>query len=126
MKLVYIAGPYRGPNEWAVVGNIRAAEALAVEVWQAGAVAVCPHKNSGLMAGIVPDDVFLAGDLEILRRRDAVVVTANWQASEGARGEVREAEQLGLPVFDTVAKLVAWLGGSAPRMARVPAGVGAV
>lgn len=88
MKLIYIAGPYRAKSEWLVAQNIRRAEALALEVWKLGAAAICPHKNSALMGGAVPDEFFLAGDLEILKRCDAVVCTPDWRTSLGACDEL--------------------------------------
>jgi nucleoside 2-deoxyribosyltransferase len=99
VKVIYIAGKYRGPNAWAIEQNIRAAEEVAAKVWEMGHVALCPHANSRHMDGVASDDVFLAGTLELMRRCDAVVLVPNWRDSEGARAEVAEAERLGLPVF---------------------------
>ena len=99
MKVIYIAGKYRGPNAWAVEQNIRAAEEVAARVWAMGMVALCPHANSRHMEGVASDEVFLAGTLELMRRCDAVLLVPNWRDSEGARAEVAEAERLGLPVF---------------------------
>lgn len=99
MKVIYIAGKYRGPNAWAVEQNIRAAEEVAVRVWAMGMVALCPHANSRHMEVIASDEVFLAGTLELMRRCDAVLLVPNWRDSAGAREEVAEAERLGLPVF---------------------------
>ena len=99
MKVVYIAGKYRGPNAWAVEQNIRAAEEAAARVWAMGLVALCPHANSRHMDGVASDEHFLAGTLELMRRCDAVLLVPNWRDSEGARAEVAEAERLGLPVF---------------------------
>lgn len=99
MKVIYIAGPYRGPNAWVVEQNIRAAEEVAAKVWAMGHVALCPHANSRHMEGVASDDHFLAGTLELLRRCDAVVLVPNWRDSAGARAEVEEADRLGLPVF---------------------------
>lgn len=67
MKLVAIAGPYRAPNEFEVVQNIRRAEALAVRVWRAGAACICPHKNTALFGGAAPDSVWLGGALEMVQ-----------------------------------------------------------
>ena len=61
MKVFYIAGPYRANTERGVLNNIRAAEAVAIEVWKAGHVALCPHLNSRLMGGICDDKVFFTG-----------------------------------------------------------------
>lgn len=99
MKVVYIAGKYRGPNAWAVEQNIRAAEEVAARVWAMGLVALCPHANSRHMEGVASDEHFLAGTLELMRRCDAVLCVPNWRDSVGARAEVEEAERLGLPVF---------------------------
>ena len=99
MKVVYIAGTYRGPNAWTVEQNIRAAEEVAARVWAMGLVALCPHANSRHMEGVASDEHFLAGTLELMRRCDAVVLVPNWRDSVGARAEVEEAERLGIPVF---------------------------
>lgn len=105
IRLVYVVGPYRAATERAVVENIRNAEAVALMIWQAGFVAICPHMNTALFGGACPDEVWLAGDLEILRRCDAVVVCPGWHASTGSRAEVATAKTLGIPVFATVLDL---------------------
>ena len=98
--LVYIAGPYRAPTEWQLVQHIRAAEALAIEVWKLGAVAICPHLNTMFMDGIDIDrDTFINGDLEILRRCDAIFMLSGWDKSEGARKEWELAKELDMPVI---------------------------
>lgn len=99
MKVIYIAGKYRGPNAWAIEQNIRAAEEVAARVWAAGHVALCPHANSRHMDGVASDDHFLAGTLELMRRCDAVVLVPNWKDSAGARAEVAEADRLGIEVI---------------------------
>lgn len=100
MPVVYIAGPFRAPDAWQREQNIRRAEELALRVWRLGAVALCPHMNTRHFDGAAPDDVFLQGDLELLRRCDAVVCTVDWVLSTGARVEVDEAHRLGIPVFN--------------------------
>ena len=99
MRLVYIAGPYRGPNAWAIEQNIRRAEDVAAQVWRAGLAALCPHANSRHMDGLTSDANFLAGTLEMLRRCDAVLLVEGWQRSTGSCAEVQEAMRLGLPVM---------------------------
>jgi hypothetical protein len=109
MKLVYVAGPYRGASEWEVVQNIRRAEALALAVWQSGAACICPHKNTALLGGAADDSVWLEGDLEMMRRCDAVVCTSDWRRSAGTLKEVRIATEIGLPVFFALGDLRAWI-----------------
>lgn len=109
MKVVYIAGPFRGKSAWAIENNIRRAEALALVVWRLGHAAICPHANTRHFQGAVPDDVWLKGDLEILRRCDAVVLTDYWTESSGAIDEVLEAIERGIPVFEMFVTLRNWL-----------------
>ncbi|GAH10916.1 unnamed protein product, partial [marine sediment metagenome] len=102
MKVFYICGPYRAATEHGVVENIRRAEAVAIQVWQAGYVALCPHMNTRLFGGLCPDDTWLQGDLELLRRCDGVVLVLGWEASMGACGEIKEADRLKIPIYNTV------------------------
>lgn len=99
MIVIYVVGAYRAPTIRGVVENIRSAESVALSLWQRGFAVVCPHLNSALLDGAVPDGTFLAGDLEILSRCDAVVTVPGWEASVGSVAEVQEAKSLGLAVF---------------------------
>lgn len=114
MKVVYIAGKYRGPNAWAIEMNIRAAAQVAAKVWEAGHAAICPHLNTAHMDGLTSDEVFLAGTLEMLRRCDAVLCVSNWRDSVGARAEVEEARRVGLPVFGVGHEFADYLGRVGP------------
>lgn len=60
MKLVYLAGPFRGPTKWDVVQNIRRAESYALEIWKLGAACICPHLNTANFDGALPDQVWVA------------------------------------------------------------------
>lgn len=108
MTLVYVAGPFRAKpdaaNQWVQWQNVLRAAALALEVWKVpGAVAICPHLNTAFYEGSAPAETWLNGDLEILRRCDAVLMTRDWELSEGARAEKAFAEQHGIPVLHSVA-----------------------
>jgi nucleoside 2-deoxyribosyltransferase len=109
LKLVYIAGPFRAANAWEVEQNIRKAEALALEVWKLGAAVVCPHTNTRFFDGALPDATFLAGDLEILSRCDAVLMVDGWEQSRGAVAESVFATDKGIRVFTSLADLGQWL-----------------
>lgn len=106
---MYIAGPFRGKTEWDRQQNIRRAEALALEVWKLGAAAICPHKNTEHFDGSAPDELWLKGDIEILLRCNAVILTDNWHLSSGAREEFRMAQKWNIPIFFTVHGLKEWL-----------------
>lgn len=112
MRVVYVAGKFRGPNHWAIAENIRAAEKVALEVWRMGAAALCPHANTAHFQDAAPDHVWLEGDLELLNRCDALVTVDNWKDSTGAKAEVAHATDRGIPVFHCLGGLAAWLGRS--------------
>ena len=102
MKLVYTAGKYRGGTIWGTRQNIRLAELVMGDLVCMGLSVICPHKNTALMDGIVsPNDheVWLAIDLEMLKRCDAIVMLPNWINSEGAKAELEKAKEWGLDVF---------------------------
>lgn len=105
MILVYVAGPFRASNSWDMEQNIRRAEALALEVWRAGAACICPHANTRFYQGAASDEVWLKGDLEMLSRCDAVLMTEDWKRSMGATAERNYALQLGIPVLSSIEEL---------------------
>jgi hypothetical protein len=109
MKIIYIAGPFRGANAWVIENNIRRAEALALRVWEMGAAAICPHANTRFYQGVVPDERWLEGDLAILERCDAVLLTPDWRISRGAMGEYEHAVERRIPVFYRLEDLAEWL-----------------
>ena len=114
VRVVYVAGPFRGPNHWAIAENIRNAERLALEVWRAGAAAICPHANTAHFQDAAPDHVWLDGDLEILARCDAVLMTPDWLRSTGAKAEEAFARERGILVFYTLDELLGWLPEAVP------------
>lgn len=109
-RLAYIAGRYRSADAWGVEQNIRAAEAVAYEVAKLGLYPVCPHTNTrGYFESVGTDEFWLAGTIELLRRCDVVVMVPGWGTSVGACAEKAEAERLGIPVFQLLTNLEAWL-----------------
>lgn len=109
MKLVYVAGPYRAKDSWEIEQNIRRAETLALDVWRAGFAAICPHTNTRFYQGAAPDQLWLDGDLEMLRRCDAVLLVPGWEKSSGTIAEITEANARNIPVFTSLSELRSWL-----------------
>ena len=75
------------------------AEEAALELLSLGAAAICVHSMTRFIDGALSDDEWLAADIKILSRCDAVVVTGNWFNSDGTMKEIETAMELGLPVF---------------------------
>jgi hypothetical protein len=100
MKVIYVAGPYRANGWHFVFENILRARVVARKLWLDGWAVICPHANSILMDG--PDistGTFLDGDLEILRRCDAIYMLDGWVHSAGASSEHEEALRRGLEIY---------------------------
>jgi len=111
MRVVYVAGKYRGANAWEVHRNVSAAEHWAFQVATLGAMPLCPHTNTANFDGTLTDRFWLDGTMELLRRCDAIFLTPNWLESTGARGELLEAVRMRMPSFDTLKDLQAWILG---------------
>ena len=120
MVCVYVAGPYRAgipgadprvQDAWQIQRNVMAAMGLALEVWKLGAVAICPHANTMFYqnAAGCADNVWLDGDLEILKRCDVILMTPDWERSSGARAERDFALKLDIPVLYDIPALKEYL-----------------
>jgi len=112
MKVVYTAGPYNAPTHWGIEQNIQRARVAAAQVWALGAACICPHAMTAHMSGCCPEENFYEGDLEIVRRCDALLMIEGWENSTGAKREKDEADAKGIPVFFSLATLKLWLGDS--------------
>jgi hypothetical protein len=99
MKLVYIAGPFRGASAWDIENNIRRAEVVGFGVAQLGAAPVIPHTMYRFWDGTQTAQFWLDATMDLLRRCDAIVMCEGWEASEGSRAERQEALRMGLQVF---------------------------
>lgn len=108
IPVVYVAGPFRGPNAWEIEQNVRRAEALALEVWKNGCAAICPHANTRFYQGAAPDEVWLDGDLAIIAKCDAILMMPDWSRSTGATAEHAFAIYHGVPILDSIDHLRRW------------------
>jgi hypothetical protein len=84
---------------------------LAYEVWKLGATCICPHMNSGFLYGELPEELFLAGCLELLERCDALLLLPSWKKSDGTRDEKLRAIEKRIPIFYDTKMLKIWLEG---------------
>jgi hypothetical protein len=100
MKVLYVSGKYRddrGP--WYVKKNIEAAADVAIQLWQIGYCVICPHQNTAFFEGPIQDPRIIAGDCELVRRSDGIVMVPGWEESQGAKIEMYEAHKGQKPIF---------------------------
>ena len=99
MLKAYIAGPYRADTWEGIEKNIQAAAVVAVKYWRMGYAVICPHKNTSHFDGLAPDEIWLRGDIELLKCCDVIVMMTNWKESKGAIEEHTIAKHNGLKVI---------------------------
>lgn len=96
---VYIAGPMTGYPDYNAKAFTRAADDLR----DVGYEVVSPHElDSNLTEAekaTTPWEEFMARDLAEVLRADEVCVLQGWEASKGARLEVKVAQAAGKPVW---------------------------
>jgi len=85
MQVVYISGAYRGNKKPdTIFENIYKARLAAKKYWSRGYAVICPHMNTAFMDGACEDNIWIDGDLELLKRSDIIVMLPTWEKSEGA------------------------------------------
>jgi len=118
IKVIYIAGKYtgktHGPESYIEIErNILVAREWAIKVMSlGGCIALTPHLNSAHMEcdfNRMGNDFWYEADIEMMKRCDAVFLLPNWKDSTGAIKEEKVAREVGLPVFDNLPELEAWL-----------------
>lgn len=99
MKLIYIAGKFRGQTPWAVEQNVRRAEEAGHAVAHLGGMPVIPHTMLRFFDRQCTDLFWLMGTSSLLRQCDAVLFLWDWQFSEGAQHAFLVAAEKKLPQF---------------------------
>lgn len=105
IPVVYVAGPYRGPNRSAIELNIQAARHVGKLCCVKGWSPIIPHANTGHLDEVLPglsDDFWLNSTMELLRRADAVVLVPGWELSSGTQAEIEQAKARGIPVYTSI------------------------
>lgn len=110
MKLIYIAGPITAQTTWGREKNIRCAEEEALSVLKLGAAVFCPHTQARFYDGELGWEEWIARDLEVLHRCDALYLIAGWRDSRGATAEQEFAVKNNIPFFESYWKLREWIG----------------
>ena len=110
MKVIYVCGPIRNDDPAFQYENIGRGITAAKAIWQAGGTAICPH----MFAYFWGDDdalrkLLLEGELEMIRRSDAVLALPGWVASVGASAEVCFARGNGITILESLDEAVRWV-----------------
>ncbi|HPS41047.1 MAG TPA: DUF1937 family protein [Anaerolineaceae bacterium] len=98
-----MAGPIRPKGTQTLQGNLERAKGIALELWLGGFAVICPHANTDLPIELAAKEMdeakWIEGDLELLRKCDAVVVCPGWETSTGTQIEIGFAKGAGIPVY---------------------------
>lgn len=111
---MYLAGPFRPYIDdegfrHSIAQNVREAGRMGLMIWKRGDVALVPHtltyldpkrqRQDGGISGLDPE-VFMEGELELVKRSDLVVLMPEWKKSRGAIAEKLYAESVGVKVME--------------------------
>lgn len=106
LLLIYVSGPYSAPTPEEVAANVERARAAACELMRLGYAVICPHTmTAGWEREGLTYEQFIAADLEIVRRCDAVLLLPGWEDSKGALAEKAMAERAGVLTFPSISNL---------------------
>ena len=110
MKVIYVAGPYRGKTKIDRNINIETARAYGLALWQNGFAAITPHLNSIYMDDYISltQEDYYAGDIAILRKCDGIFMIKGWKKSTGSIAEHKFAKDNKIPIFYKMEELKKW------------------
>lgn len=94
MNVAYVLGPLTAPTTNDLHNNIQNARDAAIFGWRSGYAVICPHLNSAYMQGIMPEEAFLSGGLELLERADLIITVPGHEQSPGSIIELTHANVL--------------------------------
>lgn len=109
MKIIYVAGPCMGKTISETRANIRRADIYGEAiVKECKFMPFVPHVNTVFYDGLADDKFFFEGNMEFLRRCDAVFFIPGWEESAEACAGKEEAEKIGLPIFMSIDAVKVW------------------
>ncbi len=115
MKRIYVAGRLSPVGDRAhpvieYLGNVKNLIRASLDVWFAGYTPFCPaldyqfwfHLNEG---EFITEAMVKRYSKDWLEVCDAVMLTPGWRQSKGTLAEIKRAEKLKIPVFESLGEL---------------------
>lgn len=99
IRVIYVAGAFRAPTQWEIMQNVWKAERASLKLWKEGYAVICPHTMTQHFQNECPDEMWLDGCIELLKRCDAIYMLTNFHQSEGSLAELIVALTLGLKIM---------------------------
>ena len=101
--LIYVSGPYtkNDKNGKTQEENINQAREIGCRLWEKGHAVICPHENTSYFEKDcnITYDMYIKGDLDMVSRCDCLVMTPDWETSNGAILEHDYAISLRIPIY---------------------------
>jgi hypothetical protein len=96
MRVVYVAGPYRGEIKY----NVLKAAAVGKLLRQCGKAVIVPHMESIFFPESLTEDEWIEHGIDLLHCVDTVVLVPEWHDSTGTRNEIDYAKEYKKSVYE--------------------------
>jgi len=110
MIRVYVAGPYSASNVLDVLRNIGRGEKVCAELFRRGFAPFCPWHDKGYILDGPNHEYtvqqFYDYSMAWLEVSDCVFLIEGWEHSMGTLKEIERANELNIPVFQTLQELI--------------------
>ena len=112
-KRIYVAGPYSAGNVIDVLKNIGAGRKVCSELFSLGFHVFSPWSDAAFIIDNPHHDFnidqFYQYSIAWLEVSDAVFLVPGWETSKGTLAEIEVAKELGIPIFEHIKGLMAWV-----------------
>jgi len=96
MRVIYVAGPYRGEIKY----NVLKAAAVGKLLRQCGKAVIVPHMESLFFPESLTEDEWIEHGLDLLHCVDTVVLVPEWKDSIGTKNEIDYAGEYKKSVYE--------------------------
>jgi hypothetical protein len=96
MRVIYVAGPYRGEIKY----NVLKAAAVGRLLRQCGKAVIIPHVESLFFPESLTEDEWIEHGIDLLHCVDTIVLVPDWRDSTGTRNEIDYAKEYKKSVYE--------------------------